>query len=70
MSRRLTRLANPKQTVVPPERTFPSSDRLGLGHVARVGTMTKETQPRIAVVVVVLTANNDRMGEARKYNGL
>ena len=60
-----------RQTKLPPELTFPGIDRLGLGHVARVGTRTKETRPRIAVVVgAVLTANNDKMREAREYNRL
>ena len=32
--------------------------------------MTKETGSRVAVVVVVLTANKDSMEEMRKYNSL
>ena len=48
-----------RKTKLPPEFKFQGTDRLSLGREARV-----------TVVVAVLTANKDSMGEMRKYNGL
>ena len=47
-----------RKTKLPPEFKFQGTDRLSLGREARV-----------TVVVAVLTANKDSMGEMRKYNG-
>ena len=59
-----------RQTKLKLKLKLPGTDRLSLGHEDRVGNVTKETRPRVAVGVAVLTANKDSMGEMRKYNGL
>ena len=53
-----------------PELGFPGSDGSSLGQEARVGSVIMEPRSRMAVVVAVLTANKDYMGEVWKYNGL
>ena len=59
-----------KQKRLPPELRFPGSNGSSLGHEARVGSVTREPGSRMALVVAVLTANKDYIGEVREYNGL
>ena len=59
-----------RQMKLRPEHRFPGTDRSSLGHKARFENVAKEPRPRVAVVVAVLTANKDSIGERRKYHGL
>ena len=59
-----------RQEKLPPELGLTGTDGSSLGHKKQVLSGTKESQPRMAVMVAVLTANKDCMGEMEKYNGL
>ena len=55
-----------RQEKLPPELGLTGTDGSSLGHKKRVGSGTKESQPRMAVMVAVLTANKDCMGGMEK----
>ena len=52
-----------------PEKDESPARTRGLIH-GMVGSVDKDAQPRVAIVVAVLTAEKDSLGEMRTYNGL
>ena len=46
----------------PPEPEFPGNDRLSLGHETRIGNVTNEKGPGVAVVVAASSADKN-MGQ-------
>ena len=54
----------------PPEVGFANSNNLGPREGDRTGSLMQNPGPRMAVMVVVLTATRDYMGIVGEYNGL